>query len=191
MQQVKSSLEQKIKQMQISLTGEPVLRLTGLSAATLPHMDYEVAGTPAQRKVWQDKIDQQGAELKARRTAVMIYCPSCGHVAHTRRAHFMDDGTKIMIARADVYCSATFEASESFFSDSKDSGMEYISGKREYRDSLTSASGSMKRPKRMLVTGYCCRRCKGLALSRTSRRLSQEVTERFYVCTDPGLWSGV
>ncbi|EFI6641060.1 TPA: glycoprotein 3, partial [Escherichia coli] len=38
----------------------------GLSAATLPHMDYEVAGTPAQRKVWQDKIDQQGAELKAR-----------------------------------------------------------------------------------------------------------------------------
>ena len=66
MQQVKSSLEQKIKQMQISLTGEPVLRLTGLSAATLPHMDYEVAGTPAQRKVWQDKIDQQGAVLKAR-----------------------------------------------------------------------------------------------------------------------------
>ncbi|MCF2034486.1 ogr/Delta-like zinc finger family protein, partial [Escherichia coli] len=42
------------------------------------------------------------------------------------------------------------------------------------------------RQKRMLVTGYCCRRCKGLALSRTSRRLSQEVTERFYVCTDPG-----
>ncbi|EQY79290.1 TPA: ogr/Delta-like zinc finger family protein, partial [Escherichia coli] len=35
-------------------------------------------------------------------------------------------------------------------------------------------------------TGYCCRRCKGLALSRTSRRLSQEVTERFYVCTEPG-----
>ncbi|EIN32686.1 glyco3, capsid size determination Sid domain protein [Escherichia coli FRIK1996] len=52
--------------MQISLTGEPVLRLTGLSAATLPHMNYEVAGTPAQRKVWQDKIDQQEAELKAR-----------------------------------------------------------------------------------------------------------------------------
>ncbi|HHW1056466.1 TPA: ogr/Delta-like zinc finger family protein, partial [Escherichia coli] len=24
----------------------------------------------------------------------MIYCPSCGHVAHTRCAHFMDDGTK-------------------------------------------------------------------------------------------------
>ena len=47
MQQVKSSLEQKIKQMQISLSGEPVLRLTGLSAATLPHMDYEVAGTSA------------------------------------------------------------------------------------------------------------------------------------------------
>ena len=117
----------------------------------------------------------------------MIYCPSCGHVAHTRRAHFMDDGTKIMIAQCrNIYCSATFEASESFFSDSKDSGMEYISGKQRYRDSLTSASGSMKRPKRMLVTGYCCRRCKGLALSRASRRLSQEVTERFYVCTDPG-----
>ncbi len=38
MQQVKSSLEQKIKQMQISLTGEPVLRLTGLSAATHARM---------------------------------------------------------------------------------------------------------------------------------------------------------
>lgn len=72
----------------------------------------------------------------------MIYCPSCGHVAHTRRAHFMDDGTKIMIAQCrNIYCSATFEASESFFSDSKDSGMEYISGKQRYRDSLTSASG--------------------------------------------------
>lgn len=48
----------------------------------------------------------------------MIYCPSCGHVAHTRRAHFMDDGTKIMIAQCrNIYCSATFEASESFFSD--------------------------------------------------------------------------
>ncbi|EEZ5529931.1 hypothetical protein C5455_003958 [Escherichia coli] len=46
----------------------------------------------------------------------MIYCPSCGHVAHTRRAHFMDDGTKIMIAQCrNIYCSATFEASESFF----------------------------------------------------------------------------
>ena len=67
----------------------------------------------------------------------MIYCPSCGHVAHTRRAHFMDDGTKIMIAQCrNIYCSATFEASESFFSDSKDSGMEYISGKQRYRDSL-------------------------------------------------------
>lgn len=45
----------------------------------------------------------------------MIYCPSCGHVAHTRRAHFMDDGTKIMIAQCrNIYCSATFEASESF-----------------------------------------------------------------------------
>ncbi|NVG43745.1 ogr/Delta-like zinc finger family protein, partial [Escherichia coli] len=56
----------------------------------------------------------------------MIYCPSCGHVAHTRRAHFMDDGTKIMIAQCrNIYCSATFEARESFFSDSNDSGMEY------------------------------------------------------------------
>ncbi len=33
----------------------------------------------------------------------MIYCPSCGHVAHTRRAHFMDDGTKIMIAQCREY----------------------------------------------------------------------------------------
>ncbi|MEG3690421.1 ogr/Delta-like zinc finger family protein [Escherichia coli] len=44
----------------------------------------------------------------------MIYCPSCGHVAHTRRAHFMDDGTKIMIAQCrNIYCSATFKTHES------------------------------------------------------------------------------
>ncbi|MBW2791959.1 hypothetical protein KX255_22510 [Escherichia coli] len=54
-----------LKSFQQSLAGLPQW-VTGLSAATLPHMDYEVAGTPAQRKVWQDKIDQQGAELKAR-----------------------------------------------------------------------------------------------------------------------------
>ncbi|MDZ6680110.1 ogr/Delta-like zinc finger family protein, partial [Escherichia coli] len=114
----------------------------------------------------------------------MIYCPSCGHVAHTRRAHFMDDGTKIMIAQCrNIYCSATFEASESFFSDCKDSGMEYISGKQRYRDSLTSASGSMKRQKRMLVTGYCCRRCKGLALAYFHERRSLNNFHRDRVIT--------
>lgn len=46
--------------MQISLTGEPVLRWDRTVSGNTPaHMDYEVAGTPAQRKVWQDKIDQQ------------------------------------------------------------------------------------------------------------------------------------
>ncbi|MGA5994490.1 transactivation protein, partial [Escherichia coli] len=71
----------------------------------------------------------------------------------------------------------------SFFSDCKDSGMEYISGKQRYRDSLTSASGSMKRQKRMLVTGYCCRRCKGLALAYFHERRSLNNFHRDRVIT--------
>ncbi|EMM5120507.1 ogr/Delta-like zinc finger family protein [Providencia stuartii] len=45
----------------------------------------------------------------------MIYCPSCGHVAHTRRAHFMDDGTKVMIAQCrNIYCSRHLKRVKAF-----------------------------------------------------------------------------
>lgn len=39
---------------------------TGLSASTLPHMEHDVAATPVQRKVWQEKMREREANLKAR-----------------------------------------------------------------------------------------------------------------------------
>ncbi|HFR4646728.1 TPA: glycoprotein 3, partial [Klebsiella pneumoniae] len=45
---------------------EPVLSLTGFPAVTLPHMDHDAASTPGERKVWQEKIRQREADLKAR-----------------------------------------------------------------------------------------------------------------------------
>ncbi|EJS2914563.1 glyco3, capsid size determination Sid domain protein [Salmonella enterica] len=48
------------------LTDEPVLFKTGLSASTLPHMEHDVAATPGQRKVWQEKMREREADLKAR-----------------------------------------------------------------------------------------------------------------------------
>ncbi|MDR8464781.1 glycoprotein 3, partial [Acinetobacter baumannii] len=35
-------------------------------AVTLPHMDHDAASTPGERKVWQEKIRQREADLKAR-----------------------------------------------------------------------------------------------------------------------------
>ena len=66
MQQVKAWLEQAVKGCDIRLTDEPVLFKTGLSASTLPHMEYDVAATPGQRKVWQEKMQEREASLKAR-----------------------------------------------------------------------------------------------------------------------------
>lgn len=66
MQQVKAWLEQAVKGCNIRLTDEPVLFKTGLSASTLPHMEYDVATTPGQRKVWQEKMREREADLKAR-----------------------------------------------------------------------------------------------------------------------------
>ena len=63
MQQVKAWLEQAYS---IRLTNEPVLFKTGLSASTLPHMEHDVAATPVQRKVWQEKMRAREASLKAR-----------------------------------------------------------------------------------------------------------------------------
>lgn len=66
MQQVKAWLEQAVKGCDICLTDEPVLFKTGLSASTLPHMEHDVAATPVQRKVWQEKMREREADLKAR-----------------------------------------------------------------------------------------------------------------------------
>ncbi|EFM1444256.1 TPA: glycoprotein 3 [Escherichia coli] len=66
MQQVKDRLEQAVKGCDIRLTDEPVLFKTGLSASTLPHMEHDVAVTPGQRKVWQEKMQEREAGLKAR-----------------------------------------------------------------------------------------------------------------------------
>lgn len=66
MQQVKAWLEQAVKCCNIRLTDEPVLFKTGLSASTLPHMEHDVAVTPGQRKVWQEKMRERETDLKAR-----------------------------------------------------------------------------------------------------------------------------
>ncbi|TCL48151.1 hypothetical protein EDC47_10839 [Raoultella planticola] len=66
MQQVKTWLEQAVKGCNLRLTDDPVLFKTGLSASTLPHMEHDVAATPGQRKVWQEKMRERENDLKAR-----------------------------------------------------------------------------------------------------------------------------
>lgn len=66
MHQVKMWLEQSLKGCNIRLKDEPVLLKTGLSASTLPHMEYDVATTPGQRKVWHEKMREREADLKVR-----------------------------------------------------------------------------------------------------------------------------
>ncbi len=66
MQQVKAWLEQAVKGCNIQLADEPVLRKTGLSDCTLPHMKYGVAATACQRKVWHEKMRVREAGLKSR-----------------------------------------------------------------------------------------------------------------------------
>jgi len=65
-QQVKTWLEQAVRGCNIRLTDEPVLFKTGLSASTLPHMEHDVAATPVQRKVWQERMRERETDLKAR-----------------------------------------------------------------------------------------------------------------------------
>ena len=66
MQQVKSWLGKQVEACHIRLADEPVLYKTGLSADTLPHMDYGVAGSVAGKQAWQAKLQEREAELKAR-----------------------------------------------------------------------------------------------------------------------------
>ena len=66
MHQVKSWLGKQVEACHIRLADEPVLYKTGLSADTLPHMDYGVAGSVAGKQAWQAKLQEREAELKAR-----------------------------------------------------------------------------------------------------------------------------
>lgn len=66
MQQVKSWLEAKVEACHIRLADEPVLYQTGLSADTLPHMDYGVADSIARSQVWHAKLREREDDLKAR-----------------------------------------------------------------------------------------------------------------------------
>ncbi len=66
MQQVKAWLEQSLNSCNICLTNESVLFKTGLAARTLSHMEHNVAATPAERKVWLEKMRVREAGLKTR-----------------------------------------------------------------------------------------------------------------------------
>lgn len=66
MQEVKAWLERAVKDCHIRLADEPVLYRAGLSAETLPHMNYGVAATVAKSKVWFDNLRAREADLKAR-----------------------------------------------------------------------------------------------------------------------------
>ncbi|HFE8949627.1 TPA: glycoprotein 3, partial [Klebsiella pneumoniae] len=65
MQQVVTFLTGKVSAFSVTPADEPVLSLTGFPAVTLPHMDHDAASTPGERKVWQEKIRQREADLKA------------------------------------------------------------------------------------------------------------------------------
>lgn len=66
MQEVKTWLESAVKNCHIRLADEPVLFKAGLSAETLAHMNYGVAVTICQRKVFFNKLREREADLKAR-----------------------------------------------------------------------------------------------------------------------------
>ncbi|MDF3701633.1 glycoprotein 3, partial [Enterobacter hormaechei] len=66
MQEVQAWLKRAVNDCHIRLADEPVLFKTGLSAETLPHMDYGVAVTNGQRQAFFNKLHEREADLKAR-----------------------------------------------------------------------------------------------------------------------------
>lgn len=66
MHQVVTFLTGKVSAFSVTPADEPVLSLTGFPAVALAHMDHDAASTPGERKVWQEKIRQREADLKAR-----------------------------------------------------------------------------------------------------------------------------
>ncbi|EML1172852.1 glycoprotein 3 [Enterobacter hormaechei subsp. steigerwaltii] len=66
MQEVVSWLMDAATKHHIRLSDEPVLYRAGLSAETLPHMDYKTASTPARRTRFYNELREREADLKAR-----------------------------------------------------------------------------------------------------------------------------
>ena len=66
MHQVVTFLTRKVSDFSVTPADEPVLSLTGFPAVALAHMDHDAASTPGERKVWQEKMRQREADLKAR-----------------------------------------------------------------------------------------------------------------------------
>ena len=66
MHQVVTFLTRKVSAFSVTPADEPVLSLTGFPAVALAHMDHDAASTPGERKVWQEKMRQREADLKAR-----------------------------------------------------------------------------------------------------------------------------
>ena len=66
MQEVVSWLMDAATKHHIRLSDEPVLYRTGLSAETLPHMDYKTASTPARRTRFYNELRERETDLKAR-----------------------------------------------------------------------------------------------------------------------------
>lgn len=66
MQQVATFLTGKVSAFSFTPADEPVLSLTGFPVVALPHIDDDAASTPGERKVWQEKMRQREADLKAR-----------------------------------------------------------------------------------------------------------------------------
>ncbi|MGK2555105.1 glycoprotein 3 [Klebsiella pneumoniae] len=66
MHQVVTFLTGKVSAFSVTPADEPVLSLTGFPAVELAHMDHDAASTPGERKVWQEKMRQREADLKAR-----------------------------------------------------------------------------------------------------------------------------
>ncbi len=56
----------QVDQYEIRLNDEPVLYKIGLSPSPLPHMDYELAATPAQSMRFYEEMQQRKAQLQAR-----------------------------------------------------------------------------------------------------------------------------
>lgn len=59
-------LKVQVDQYEIRLNDEPVLYKIGLSPSPLPHMDYELAATPAQSMRFYEEMQQRKAQLQAR-----------------------------------------------------------------------------------------------------------------------------
>jgi hypothetical protein len=75
-------------------------------------MDHDVATTPGQRKVWQEKMREREADLKARG-----YCHDALSVLQnggTRRtSRYMSENVKQSYHQCHMHCSATFRTHES------------------------------------------------------------------------------